>query len=999
MQKASLFLLVAFYSGIGNAQTDEEYWQQELHYEIEVILDDNNHFLHAEEEITYINNSPDTLSFIIFHLWPNAYSDKSSALGRQLINSSNTSLAFASKEEMGFIDSLSFTLDGKPCIWEFDENHMDICTLYLEKPLIPEASVIISTPFRVKLPSGKISRLGHIGQSYQITQWYPKPAVYDKNGWHPMPYLNQGEFYSEFGSFDVRITLPANYTVGATGDLQSQGEIERLDRLVDETERFIKMTNDNKTWSKVRSEISFPESDSTLKTLHYRQSKVHDFAWFADKRYHVLKGEVELPHSKETVSVWTMFTNKDAEQWAKSIEYMHDAVYYYSLWNGDYPYHQATAVDGTISAGGGMEYPNVTVIGSMQTDFMLETVIMHEVGHNWFYGILGSNERDFPWMDEGMNSFNELRYLNTKYPDAKMFIGNRDLKILDKIGLSNYRPGDSHYLTYLLSARANQDQSHLIKSDEYSSLNYGAIVYSKSGVAFDYLRTYLGNELMDKVMKTYFEAYKFKHPYPEDFRRIAEEVTEEDLSWFFDQILGSVAKIDYKLKKLKIKDQQSELTMRNAGGVSSPVNVVSFFEGDAVDSQWVAGFMSDTTIVINTIVDSVEIDPDWRIPEIRRGNNYLDANRVLKKVEPLNVSPFSIENPRETQLHVVPIVGANFPNGFMPGLAVYNSTIPVRKLNFLIAPMFSTKSITPSGSAEAYYMITPEGSALESIDIGANFKRYTHRFGFSLPSLAYNRFEPYLRVDFRPPSASGLWDHELVISSVVVAEEEYVTSEFGETSIQMTNNLFSRVQYDLLYDHPIYKSSFRTNAELHEDYLRGSIEIKNQINFLDKVMLRSRVFGGLFFYNNSTDPRYNYRMDGQFGSNDYAYDATLLDRSSTDGILMRQMTETHGAFKTLNGIGQSNLGLFAHNLELDAAKIPIGLFSDVGYNFQGNTLYDAGLFLRLAKGFFTLYAPLVFSKNIQNEIDANGRDFGDLIRFKVDFALLDIMKMRRQLNL
>ena len=297
-------------------------------------------------------------------------------------------MLYSSEEDRGYIDSLTFKVNGEFVEHVVYDQKIDIVKLKLPSSLLPGASINVSTPFRVKLPSGRISRLGHIGQSYQITQWYPKPAVYDKNGWNPMPYLNQGEFYSEFGSFDVSITLPANYVVGSTGDLQNASEIKFMNELAEKTEAGIESLVNN---SKNEGESPFPKSDSKFKTIRFKQEQVHDFAWFADKRYSVLKGEIELPKTRKVVDTWALFVPQNARQWQHSVEYLNDATYYYSLWNGNYPYSHVTAVDGTISAGGGMEYPNVTVIGNSSTKEELEIVIVHEVGHNWFYGILGSN--------------------------------------------------------------------------------------------------------------------------------------------------------------------------------------------------------------------------------------------------------------------------------------------------------------------------------------------------------------------------------------------------------------------------------------------------------------------------------------------------------------------------------------------------------------------------------------------------------------------------------
>ena len=398
-------------------------WQQEVNYTIKVTLDDQLHMLRGSEEVVYTNNSPATLNSLYIHLWPNAYKDKNTALAKQLMMSGKDYLFRNDPEYQGFIDSLDFKADGTSVKLTYDAKHIDIAVLTLNKPLAPGEKVVITTPFRVKLPSGEVSRMGHIGQTYQITQWYPKPAVYDEKGWHPMPYLNQGEFYSEYGSFDVSITLPEDYTVGSTGDLQTEREIKRLNLLAEyngvtslkpnqssgvaggkpepSTEgksepvypfqenldkelipagmyraADIPIRRSELDWSKIDkfyannnpdgNRDSWVEKAKVMKTIRYTQSRVHDFAWFADKTFLVLKGQVVLPRSGRTVTTWAMYTKGSEELWKPhALEYLHDGILKYSQWNGDYPYNQVTAVDGTISAGGGMEYPNVTVIGGV----------------------------------------------------------------------------------------------------------------------------------------------------------------------------------------------------------------------------------------------------------------------------------------------------------------------------------------------------------------------------------------------------------------------------------------------------------------------------------------------------------------------------------------------------------------------------------------------------------------------------------------------------------
>lgn len=201
----------------------QNYWQQQVNYVIDVSLNDIEHTLDGYEKLEYTNHSPDTLNFIWFHLWPNAFKNDKTAFSEQLLLNNRTDFYFSDKEQKGYINRLDFKVNGITAKLEDHPEHIDIVKLILPKSLAPGETIGFSTSFHVKLPHN-FSRGGHVKQSYQVTQWYPKPAVYDQKGWHPMPYVDQGEFYSEFGNYDVRITIPDNYVVAATGQLQNEEE-------------------------------------------------------------------------------------------------------------------------------------------------------------------------------------------------------------------------------------------------------------------------------------------------------------------------------------------------------------------------------------------------------------------------------------------------------------------------------------------------------------------------------------------------------------------------------------------------------------------------------------------------------------------------------------------------------------------------------------------------------------------------------------------------------
>lgn len=668
------------------AFSQQTYFQQEVNFKINVSLNDTKHELSAFESVQYINNSGTSLDFIYFHLWPNAYKNNETALAKQLLESGETIMHFARAEDLGYIDSLDFRINNVPVKWEYDAGHIDICKLYLQTPIKSGDSVTITTPFHVKLPSAKISRLGHIDQAYAITQWYPKPAVFDNKGWHQMPYLNQGEFFSEYGSFDVSITLPKNYLLAATGDrIDAQEEEAWLMEKVKETEDMIS----KKAFS---YDNSFPPSSAEYKTIRFRQYRVHDFAWFADKRFHVLKSEVLVPHNGNKVNTWAFFTNSEPHLWQRSIEYINDATLFYSYMLGDYPYNHVTAVDGTISAGSGMEYPNITIVGESNNDFSLETTLMHEVGHNWFYGVLGNNERDYPAMDEGLNSFYEMRYIRTKYPNKTLTsILGRD-STFKFFGLNRFKHKAVYEFAYYMAARKNTDQPISLPAQDFTRYNYGAIVYSKTALVFDYLMNYEGKDKFDEAMRFYFENWKFKHPYPNDLLSTLEYHLATDLTWFAGDLIMDTKKIDYEIMKHAQLDDHSHLILvKNRKKVWGPVSVTGLKNGRVVGEVWYNGFKGKKVFEFPpSEVDEFRIDYHEFIPEINRKNNNLRTKGLFKKTEPFELNLVGkLDNPHKTQLNFLPVGGYNMYNKLMLGLAFYNYTLLQKKVEFTAAPMYA----------------------------------------------------------------------------------------------------------------------------------------------------------------------------------------------------------------------------------------------------------------------------------------------------------------------
>lgn len=536
--------------------SQNNYWQQQVNYKIDVSLNDVEHSLQGFEEIQYSNNSNDTLYFIWFHIWPNAYKNESTAFSEQLLKNGRKDFYFSKDSDKGFMSGLNFKLNDENLKTEPHPTHIDIIKVMLNKPLYPKQSIRITTPFYVKLPFN-FSRGGHVEQDYQITQWYPKPAVYDKEGWHEMPYLDQGEFYSEFGNYDVTISIPENYIVASTGELSSKSEFIQLKNIGATSlkeqpiyKQFLEFANQSK--SKYVSLDSFKIKSSTnIKKLNYTQTNIHDFAWFASKTFLVQYDSILI--DKQFVDVFTFLKIKSIDKWKKSIDFAKQGLQKYSEWVGAYPYKIVSVVEGSSNeSSGGMEYPTITLITTEESGQDLDATIVHEIGHNWFYGMLANNERKHPWLDEGINTYYQKRYELEKY-GSYSFTNKMSGFIKNKL------PDDVEELMLNSIYKFQKDQPIETSSEDFTMINYGLIAYIKASRWVKKLETILGKNIFDVCMQSYFNDWKFKHVSVSDFKNSMEKYSNKNLDNIFNELNSTGSSIEIKKS------------------VSNPIKLSSFF--------------------------------------------------------------------------------------------------------------------------------------------------------------------------------------------------------------------------------------------------------------------------------------------------------------------------------------------------------------------------------------------------------------------------------------
>jgi hypothetical protein len=508
------FLILSLFS-ITSLFAQNSHREQEIRYTIDTELNDQENSLTSFESIVYKNNASVTMSYIWFYLPPNGYKNDSTVVFREMKKDPDLKREL-SRFKYGFIDGLFFQVNGRPVLTEAhpDVRKIDLIKLILPQPLSPGDSVLITTPFKVHLPS-YIMAFGYSDDEFILSQWYPMPVAYEKDEW---PGIEKDVYYSNFASYQVSITLPAKYVVCATGSLQTANELAL----------YKKIGSENTIKRKDSPQLYIPSSESEKKTLTYYADRVGNFAWIADKDFIIQYDTIRVGSGK-IIDAFSYYHPFKGTQWINSMDYMKDGLRHYDSWIGEYAYPVIQAVEGPkVNRIIGTAFPMISLIKYPNSDAKsLDAIIAHETGHNWFGATLGHSGHI--WMIEGLNTYFEFRYQAEKYG------GNL---IVDSLLPADFRtlPLDTiQARIYKVLYAIPIEEAIETPRDKFKNRNELALVsYIKPAIWMYTLQSAIGRKEIDEAFKAYFEKWKFKDPGPEDMKQSFEETVGIKLDWFFD---------------------------------------------------------------------------------------------------------------------------------------------------------------------------------------------------------------------------------------------------------------------------------------------------------------------------------------------------------------------------------------------------------------------------------------------------------------------------------
>lgn len=633
------WLLFTLALSVTHAQPDR--WQQKVRYRMDVDMDAKANRFTGKQSLEYWNNSPDTLKVLYYHLYWNAFQPgsmmdaRSRELGGKLVRGRpdwdgrvRDRISRLGPDEIGYQRVKTLRMNGRP---QKTEEHETILKVVLDRPIPPRSKVVLDMDFEAQVPV-QIRRSGRDnaeGVRFSMAQWYPKLCEYDYEGWHPTPYVAR-EFYGVWGDYEVNIRIDRDYVIGGTGYLQNPQEIGH-------------------GYETPGLPLKRPAGDRL--TWRFVAPNVHDFMWAADPEYRHLTRKVRdglmlhvffhiseeherkrweaYPENVRKQIPFEQHLKRQEDDWLKVLDVAEKAIPYMDKTFGKYPYRQYSFIQG---GDGGMEYPMATLL----KDGGAGTVI-HEWMHSWYQMMLGTNEALHAWMDEGFTSWGTARVqhhlMEKKPPNSPHLVA---------------------YQQYIQLAKSEFHEPLTTPSDHYNT-NYGysTNAYLKGHVFLEQLGYIVGADVLDRIMLRYFDRWKFKHPNPNDFIRVAEEVSGLQLDWYRTYFVNTTKTIDYGIDSLWEEKGRMRVRLRSKGNMPMPVDVQLTFKDGSREMAYIPQYLmfggkeNEEPSVKRTVfapwrwthptyefeidrkltdLKSIEIDPTQRMADMERKDNRLEID-------------------------------------------------------------------------------------------------------------------------------------------------------------------------------------------------------------------------------------------------------------------------------------------------------------------------------------------------------------------------------------
>ncbi len=916
----------------------KNYGQQQTN--IIVSLDDVSHVLNVRQTIQVTNNSNKSLSKLVLNDWNHAYSSKYSRLGKRFSDEFTRGFLLAPENERGNTAITKMFINDSIATWKRVDNQIDIIEIQLKSNLEPSKSISIEVEYLLKIPDSKFTRFGYNNGKYYLKNCFLSLARFNNNG--------EFVYYSNENLEDIANATyqNINFDFIIPKDFQITTDCHLINQTESETTKSVTFSATNRTeiqlsiekkysYESFKNELLEVETNLSDSRLNGIQKAI-----IIDKIVNYVSDNLgKLPEKKIMVS---------------QVDYERN------------PFYGLNQLPAFISP-----FPN---------EFLYEIKFLKAYLYNYLKSTLKIDQRKNSYLFDAIQVYVMMKYIDENYPELRMLGNLSKYKILKGYNVVNANFNEQYKYLYLLMARDNLDQSIGESKESFIKFNEQIAGKYKSGLSFKYLNSLLKDSIVENSFREFIVLNQEKQTNSSDFEAILKKNSNQNLDWFFSNLINSRKIIDYKFGKINKSKDSISITIKNNSNATVPVTITGLKNKEIVFSEWLYNIKTDTTFAISrNIADKLVLNYDNEIPEYNSRNNYKSLKGFFSLNRPLKFNFFEdLENPKYTQIFYVPEITYNLYDGIITSLSLHNKSFINKAFIYDIAPSYSAKTKSFTGSLGISYRKQLRDKNLYEVRYGLSGSYFHY-----VQNAAYLKINPLLQFRFRDPNLRSNKRQFLTFRNIIVNKEEapisFITSTI-EKDAPLNYSVFD-ARYSIQNSEVARGFGFGTDLQFAGNFGKISTEIAYRKLLENNYQFGLRLYAGTFLYKKTTSEFYSFGLDRP---KDYLFDYNYYGRSESTGLFSQEIIIAEGGFKSKFQNPYANKWMTTLNATSSIWHW-IEMYGDVGlYQNKGQNIkfvYDSGLHLDLVPGYFELFLPVYSS----NGFEMGQKNYQEKIRFIATF--------------
>jgi hypothetical protein len=896
------------------------------HSKIVAEYDEKDKKINVVQELTFFNQTNETLDYIVLNDWMNGYSDKNSDIGKRFADEFERAFHLAKEKDRGRTENITIINDENSFLsWKRDENTADIIQIQLKQKLVPNEKLKLRLTYSVKIPNARFTKYGYSddGKIY-LKNWFLTPSRYELGDFIKNNNHNIDDIANAVSDFEFEIKLPENMESFTDLDKISEHHYSGKNRL--DFNLFLAKKNEFESFRNEKLEV----------ITNYRDERVDDIqrAIVIDKIVNWVDENLgKYPHKK------LFLAKADYER------------------NPFYGLNQLPAF-----------------IAPFPDQFLYEIKFLKTFLNNYVHTTLNLNPRKDNWIYDGYQVFLMMKYIEEFYPNVTMMGNVSKLKILRGYNLVSLDFNGQYSYFYMLMARKNLDQPLNFSKEKLIKFNEKIASKYRAGLSFKYLNDYSENNLIDKTISEFYFQNLNNQKSATDFETLLKQNSSKKIDWFFDKIINSRETFDYKFDMVSKTKDSISFRLKNKTETNVPIPVYGTKKNETVFKKWIDALPNDSIYTIpRNHADKIVINYKNEVPEFNLRNNWRSLKGFRINNRPIKFIFFKdLEDPNYNQIVYIPTLEYNLYDGFYPGMRFHNKTILDKPFIFDVNPSYSTKTNNLTGRGTIYFNQYNRDSNWYQIRYLLN-GHYLHY----APEAAYLKLMPVVHFRIRPDDYRDNKIQTITLKQTIIDRQK---SDFIVEENTENYSVFSAKYYNGRTEITNHYNIL-TDVQLSKNFGKLAGEIQYRKLFNDNRQLNLRVFAGTFLYNNTKSNYFDFGLDRP---SDYLFESEYLGRSESTGLFSQQLIPNDGFFKSIFETRFANRWMITTNASCNIWNW-IEVYSDFGAFKNKNNptkfVYDSGIRLNLVTDYFELYLPVHSS----NGWEIGQQNYGEKIRFIITF--------------